>query len=312
MSGKTFLFRFAYQNGADSVANMVVETITGSCADSNGNRSLIVPSYDLELTDYLFGSCEQALPDGEDITDLEGTIIYGSNDDEPWIDGSTGSGSPPGERVEMLIDNDDQTKYLVRAIVSWVDIKTNRFSKLNGYTITSANDVPSRDPRDWKLAGYNAETKRWEILHEVSDNPVWESRFKRRVWTFDNESWHHLYRLSITGINGNTQNLMQMAELQLFGEVGEYTLLQNHPTTKMQLYPNPASEYLTIKLHSEDSDESAEISLFDMTGKQVWAKQLDAGAETSLNLNIAHFAPGLYIVRMLSGSDILMEKVLIE
>ena len=312
MEGTTFNYRFAYQNGADSMTNQVMEQITGGCANNNGDRSLVVPSSDIVLTPYLFGSCDEALPDGVDVTDLEGTIIFGSNDDEPWIDGSTGSGSPPGERVEMLIDNNDQTKYLVRAVTSWVEIKTNRFTRLNGYTITSANDEPSRDPRDWKLGGYNVEKGSWETIHTVSDNPVWDSRFKMRVWSFENENWYHRYRIIITGINGNSQELMQMAELQLFGEVGDYTHIQSHPAKALQLYPNPASDYLKIVINDEALKEHTEIAIYDITGKQVWKRHPVSGTEITVKLDEGQFGSGIYIVKLLSGSDILVKKVIIE
>jgi hypothetical protein len=312
MVGKTFLYRFAYQNGADSATNMHTENITGDCTDSNGKRSLTVPSYDIILSAYLFGSCDEALPDGVDVTDLEGTIIFGSNDDEPWIDGSTGSGSPPNERVEKLIDNDVQTKYLVRDILSTVDIKTNRFTNLNGYTITSANDDPSRDPRDWRLLGFNTETNKWEELHQVIDNPVWDNRFKIRVWTFDNENWYHHYRLFITDINGDSQGLMQMAELQLFGEVGELTSVQSHPAKALQLYPNPASDYLKIVINDETLEEHTEIAIYDITGKQVWKKHPVSSTEMTVKLDEGQFMSGIYIVKLLSGSDMLVKKIIIE
>jgi hypothetical protein len=193
-----------------------------------------------------------------------------------------------------------------------VDIKTRRFTKLNGYTITSANDEPSRDPRDWRLLGFNTETNKWEELHQVRDNPVWDSRFKIRVWTFDNENWYHHYRLYISDINGNSQELMQMAELQLFGEVGDFTIIENHPAKEMQLYPNPASDYLKIIISDESLKEHAEIAIYDITGKQVWKKHPVSSTEMILNLNTGQFLSGVYIVKLLSGSDMLVKKVIIE
>ncbi len=61
----------------------------------------------------------------------------------------------------------------------------NWYTKLTGYTITSANDAPSRIPRTWQLKGWDNKTDQWATLHTVKDNPEWDSRFKIKVWTFE-------------------------------------------------------------------------------------------------------------------------------
>jgi hypothetical protein len=310
MVGKNLVFRFAYQNGSDSVNNVVTEQVAGDCANSQGYRTLTIPEDDRVLDAFLFGSCDVALPAGTDITDLEGTIIFGSNDDEPWIDGETGAGSPPGERVEKLIDNDVETKYLVRAISSWVEVKLNRYTKINGYTITSANDVPGRDPRDWRLRAWDEETNRWNTLHTVTDNPVWESRFKTRVWNFENDTWYSRYRLYITDINGDTQGLMQMAELQLFGDVGEPTALETSRLTGISVYPNPAKEHLNIEWPG--SSGALTVEVFSITGKKVYTTEHLQVAGTRLQLDISAYTPGMYLVRLTNGNQVVTDKFLVD
>jgi len=311
MVDRTFLYKFAYQNGADSATNIVIEDITGDCTYNEGYRSIIVSSSDLDLAPNLFGSCDVALPPGEDITDLEGTLIFGSNDDEPWIDGSSGAGSPAGERVEKLIDNEVSTKYLVRDVYSWVEVKTKKYTKLNGYTIASANDDPTRDPRKWKLKAWNTETETWDIIHSVTNNPAWESRFKVRVWTFDNEMWSHRYRLYISGINGNEQTLMQMSELQLFGEVGDYTVIEETSTVDVNVYPNPAKDYMNIEI-SGQIEGSITLEMFDISGKIVLSKSLYAEDGLSHQLNAAAIGSGFYMLRLVSGETSYISKILIK
>jgi hypothetical protein len=56
--GKNLAFRFAYQNGADSVSNVVTEQVSGDCANNEGYRILTIPEDDRVLVAYLFGSCD--------------------------------------------------------------------------------------------------------------------------------------------------------------------------------------------------------------------------------------------------------------
>ena len=55
----------------------------------------------------------------------------------------------------------------------------------------------------------------------MNDHDPWPKRFQRKSWYFENEGWYGKYRLQIKAINGNPNSLMQMAELQVFGETGE-------------------------------------------------------------------------------------------
>ena len=301
---------FAYQDGPDSAANMVTETVPGECSNSGGTRYLIIPGEDLLLQPFLFGSCDMALPEGVDVTDLEGTIIFGSNDDQPWIDGSSGSGSPPDERIEKLIDNDVYSKYLVRDVTSWVEIQLNRYTKLNGYTISSANDEPTRDPKDWSLRGWNEASESWEILHTVTNNPVWESRYKMRVWSFENENWYYKYRLDITAINGNSQGLMQMAELQLFGELGDLTGIMETTLPGIRIYPNPALDHLNIKFNGQQRE--TRLRILDLTGKKVFEERIHPELGSIFRVDLEDYSPGIYLLQILNGNRSLTKRFLVR
>ena len=307
----TLSYSFAYQNGADPATDIVTETVTGNCAGSEGFRVLIFPDDNISLTPYLFGTCNVALPPGEDVTDLEGTLIFGSNDDEPWIDGSTGAGSPPGERVDKLIDNDVETKYLVRALSSWVEIKTNRFTKLNGYAITSANDEPGRDLKKWQLRAWNHNNNRWVTLHDVRDNPVWENRLQMRSWAFDNDEWFSRYRLIISEINGNPHGLMQMAEVQLFGEAGEFTSAEMKSRNEVSVYPNPATDQLFIDFNGVEL-ENARVLLFDIAGRIMEDKYLTGEESGIYRINTSGIASGLYLLKIETDEKTFSNKILIR
>ncbi len=213
-------YYFAYQNGVDLKSEYVKESGTDGRCFNEGTRSLWIGYEDICLPPVLFNKCDEALPSGFDITDLPGVIIKGSNDNESW---ESGAGSPDHERIEKLIDNDITTKYLVKAAKSWIEINTNRLSLLSAYTITSGNDAPERDPKDWELQAWDPKIKNWVTLHTVNDNPMWKKRLKRRSWYFENDKWFKRYRINITAINNSKDVIMQMDELHLFGKLKDYT-----------------------------------------------------------------------------------------
>ena len=67
---------------------------------------------------------------------------------------------------------------------------------LSGYALTSANDSPARDPRDWRLLGSNDRGATWQIL-DARRNETFAQRFQRRVFSLTNEAPYFLYRLQI-------------------------------------------------------------------------------------------------------------------
>ena len=70
---------------------------------------------------------------------------------------------------------------------------------LTGYALSSANDNPCRDPRDWKLLGSNDGGKSWDALDERR-NEIFTARFQRRSFALAKPATYVLYRLQIDSI----------------------------------------------------------------------------------------------------------------
>lgn len=313
---KNLKYLFIYQNGADFSTHFVEETVPDECADE-GFRTIQEPENNLILPAVLFNTCNEALPPGMDITDLDNVMIHGSNDDEPWINGDEGAGSPPNERVEMLIDNDVETKYLVRAINSWVEINTDTLSKLNGYTITSANDVPARDPRSWELLGWDEDSQEWIIIHTVENNPSWPDFFTPKSWYVETDKWFKSYRLNITEINGDSQGLMQIAELQLWGTITpEITGINNKVNAReftVEVYPNPINDKATIVVKLDNTNDISMFiyDAFGRTIKKFQEKRKDAGIH-NMEWDASAVSPGVYYCRISINGNFITKKLIIN
>ena len=118
-----------------------------------------------------------------------------------------------GEGSLKLTDNDIQTKFLQFNYVGdlWFQLDFYEPLILGAYTLTSANDVPDRDPKNWKLEG-SMDEHTWTLLDERTDENF-EERFQTKTYTFDNHEAYRFYRVSVTSVKAG--GLFQVAEWRM-------------------------------------------------------------------------------------------------
>ncbi|MDE7073355.1 MAG: T9SS type A sorting domain-containing protein, partial [Bacteroidales bacterium] len=71
----------------------------------------------------------------------------------------------------------------------------------------------------------------------------------------------------------------------------------------IRVYPNPARENTTIS-----GLESANVAVFDMTGRQVYMQN---GVDGNLELSLSGFAEGTYVIRIVEGGKIAHRKLIV-
>ncbi len=198
-------------------------------------------------------------PLGFDLTDpeedgvLNGTFLAGG----PW---------PNNETPSEAIDNNIFTKWL--AFSSWGSFYEFQFEggqrhAVNGYTITSANDEPNRDPYTWALYGSNDGIE-WSIvdLREAQD---FASRFETRLYEFSNNTAYEYYAfdfLTEYGATGlNQPNSIQIAEIELLttGPVNYNELIDVDLADEWSA--NPSSIYQRIEFNVADPVQLASLLL---------------------------------------------------
>ena len=237
-----------------------------------------------------------------------------------WMGGisEANDNSPDAEQVPNIIDNDVNTKYLTFSTTTWIQYDSPFSSIVTGYTIYSANDSPARDPKDWTFEALDPYILEWVVLHTVVDEPEWEGRFQKKMFTFENSASYATYRLNITSEHGDGK--IQIAEWEIYGETlssvadngsnlpNEYALQQN--------YPNPFNP--TTQIHfSLPGNTDVKLAIYNMMGQHVKMlvdQQMSAGAHqvvwngtNDAGLTVAN---GVYFYRLNSDLGAKSKKML--
>jgi predicted alpha-1,2-mannosidase len=116
-----------------------------------------------------------------------------------------------GEVKENLVDGDVATKWLSPAATAWTQVGLPEAVTLVRYGVSSANDAPERDPKDWMLQG-SLDGRDWKAL-DIQAGQTFERRLQTRTYPLTNAGAYRHYRLEITR-NGGAP-FTQVAELYL-------------------------------------------------------------------------------------------------
>ncbi|MGK5639141.1 GH92 family glycosyl hydrolase [Streptomyces sp. URMC 126] len=141
----------------------------------------------------------------------DGQGLPGNATDKVTAVRASGENAEGGEIKENLVDGEPSSKWLVRQRTAWLEFDLSEPVAVARYALTSANDAPGRDPRDWTLRG-SADGKSWTTL-DTRKGENFEKRLQTRQFTLTGGTAHRHFRLEITGNAGD--ELTQLAEVQL-------------------------------------------------------------------------------------------------
>jgi predicted alpha-1,2-mannosidase len=155
---------------------------------------------------------------------------------------ASGEYTDAGEVKENVVDGDVNSKWLTFTPTAWVQVKLAEPVAVVDYAVSSANDAPERDPRDWTLQG-SADGQTWSTL-DTQTGQAFSARFQTKEYRFSNATPYLYYRFDIThNVSGGT---IQLAELQL----------SNGDTT-----PPPASDMKSLIGKGPASSPTAKTSV---------------------------------------------------
>jgi len=84
-----------------------------------------------------------------------------------------------------------------------------------------------------------------------------------------------------------------------------------HQEIEIELYPNPAGQWIVVDFKLPLGNYNGEISLMDVTGKIILSEKI-YGNENQKVLDIAYVTPGLYFYTITSGGIIKRGKIVVK
>jgi alpha-L-fucosidase 2 len=119
------------------------------------------------------------------------------------------------EEITSTVDDNSDSKWCVEMMgkpVMWQIELPKDSPAVTAYTLTSANDVPNRDPKDWEFSGSMDGTD-WKTLDSQKDQPSFKKRHQSQTFKFKNEKAFRFYRLTVLTNHGDSQ--FQIAKIRL-------------------------------------------------------------------------------------------------
>ncbi len=117
---------------------------------------------------------------------------------------------------------------------------------------------------------------------------------------------------SAQDVAGNDNTVSNLLNLNLPGtraQEGFNNLRDQVNSEKISLYPNPASNVLTIDL-SELSADEVDVFLYDAAGSPVFTRR--AYDQKTLKLDVSTYTSGMYIVQVYDGLQVIRKKVMVK
>ena len=145
-----------------------------------------------------------------EFTDLTGLI------DPDTLTGST-EVQQAAHDISHLIDGTPATKWLLSSQATdsspvWASFGLVEASVVNRYTVVTASDQTSRDPKSWTFEG-SVDGEEWVVL-DTRSSQSFSSRYGEKTFLFSNDTAYSYYKLNITENNGATDRT-HIAELSI-------------------------------------------------------------------------------------------------
>jgi lysophospholipase L1-like esterase len=226
-------------------------------------------------------------------------------------------GSPGSELPAMAFDNLNSTKWYNYNTTGsiWIQYQfcSGASYAINSYTLTSANDMPLRDPKTVSISGSNDGVN--FTLLDTKINIVFSSRFQTQTFNFTNNTAYQYYRFDMTANTGNDG--LQLAEIELI----EISTLKSTRSVSFSeglvtVSPNPFRDNLTIEYNLQE-DTHVSMVVYDLSGRVVRQLANENQPEgihrivwDALNSDGNELRNGVYILKIETNSDSEITKII--
>jgi len=124
-------------------------------------------------------------------------LEFGDGTSSPGVSNPSDHATSRGQEVDKTIDGNPRTKWCMehgdRPVTWQATLAAPLDEPLTSYTLTSADDMPKRDPQQWQLLGSNDEVH-WTVLDEQHLPESFSQRHLAKIFTFQNDKPFRSYR----------------------------------------------------------------------------------------------------------------------
>ena len=114
--------------------------------------------------------------------------------------------SNPNENIQNLFDGTNQSKWYAdngfKGLPCFVAWEYDIPKTADSYSLVSGNDMPTRDPKSWKLYGSNTSMTAGFTLLDTRTNQTFSNRHQARTFNLSGAVTYKYYKLEINEING--------------------------------------------------------------------------------------------------------------
>jgi hypothetical protein len=164
------------------------------------------------------------------------------------------------------------------------DAKTN----YSNYSLDSSINILGYD---WK--SFNMGTFSWDITDSLS----------YIIKNYNEDVWQVIF----TGTTGSSQGKMYFTK----EKIATVSLEENSPVINIGVYPNPTTSILNINFELVNTDNAAQLYLYDMNGRVV--KMISNDFQNSgfnqLTTDISDLQSGVYFLQIKSGGSSITKRV---
>ena len=128
--------------------------------------------------------------------------------------GGTATATVAADSADKVFDSNTATRWFAGSNSTGAvqyDFGAGRAPLIERYTVTSADDVPERDPKDWQFQGSNDGTN-WTTL-DTQSGETFPARFYEMEYAVGKPAAYRYYRLNVTANSGAPG--LQIADIKL-------------------------------------------------------------------------------------------------
>ncbi len=180
----------------------------------------------------------------------------------------------------------------------WFEYESTSPVILTSYTLTSSNDNPNNDPKNWILQGSNDNVE-WTNLNSQTEISF-DSRCERKEFPVSLTQAYKYFRLYVTARKSESVRGFQLGEWELFGTVQSALIPVKQNT--LALYPNPTDQFAVV-----NAPEAGVIEIINLNGESIHSNKVNEGVNT---LNLDKLQSGIYFIKLRSTETFYTGKLI--